>query len=547
MAFLLPVVFSPSVHATFWSPAAALCVVVAAVGLPRLAALWRGPSRPIAGLALAFGLVAVLGVVLSRQPLLATVGLYGWGTGLVFTLALVGAWAVGRSLDERGARLVADALLAAVVVNATVAVLQTVMDLSTFSVGLYDGRAHGLLGNPVHLGGFAAAGIALAAPRLRSSRRWLVVVALAAAAVQLSGSRAGVALTVGVVVVALVRSRTLGVWLAVGVVAGAALAAGADGLGGGVNVSATSRAQGSLGGGGATARLEMWAIAADAVTERPLIGHGTGLFRVATSDARTLEMAHAEGPDILFTDAHNIVVEYATTTGIVGVALFLGWLGFATRSGHGPLLWFAAVLLASHLVEPQWVRTTPVALLALGAAAAGGTAIPRRRAASIATVPLAAGAVVVAGVLLVGDFHLDQARLDFVERHARDAVTLLRPWPEPATVMARIRLFEERTLRRPELAEDAVRWRRRAVERDPTNPALWSALGEDQLANGDPGAAQRSFRAALRHDPVSARALTGLGLSYLGEDDERRARAAFARSLRVKPDQPRLRALLRRP
>ena len=70
VAFLLGVVFSPSVFASFWSPAAALVLVVAAVGLPRLLVLLRGPERGAASAALVFLGIAVVSAALSsaRAP-----------------------------------------------------------------------------------------------------------------------------------------------------------------------------------------------------------------------------------------------------------------------------------------------------------------------------------------------------------------------------------------------------------------------------------------------------------------------------------------------
>ncbi len=45
MAFLLPVAFSTSVAAQVWSPRAALLVVLAAFGLPRVFQLLRSDAR----------------------------------------------------------------------------------------------------------------------------------------------------------------------------------------------------------------------------------------------------------------------------------------------------------------------------------------------------------------------------------------------------------------------------------------------------------------------------------------------------------------------
>src|SRR5947208_286644 len=150
-AFLLPVVFSPSVSAEAWSPRAAVVLVVAAFGLPRLVPLLRSDARRPALAASAFLAVAALATALSTQPILSLFGLYNWGTGLLFVAALVGAWALGSSVDQGGVRVVEQALIAGVLVNAVVALVQGAFSLDVAPFTRYEGRAAGLLSNPVYL------------------------------------------------------------------------------------------------------------------------------------------------------------------------------------------------------------------------------------------------------------------------------------------------------------------------------------------------------------------------------------------------------------
>src|SRR5439155_4183415 len=113
-----------------------------------------------------------------------------WGTGLLFVLALVGCWAIGSGAGDDGRRWIATALLAGALVNAGIAVLQSLVDLSTYHLELVDARPPGLLGNSVFLGALAAGAVWLTV--LRPLRGWPARVAclvLLAAAVELSGSR----------------------------------------------------------------------------------------------------------------------------------------------------------------------------------------------------------------------------------------------------------------------------------------------------------------------------------------------------------------------
>src|SRR5207237_10036210 len=116
-----------------------------------------------------------------------------------------------------------------------------------------------------------------------------------------------------------------------------------------------------------------------------------------------------------------------------------------------------------------------------GAFAARGAAAPAvGRPAWRARVPvhalLATAALGTAALLLVGSFHLDQARLDLGLGEARQARRLLPAWPEPRRVTAAASVFASRTERRPVLLVAARRWRRTATSADSTDPSLWIVL-----------------------------------------------------------------------
>src|SRR5438552_1057106 len=149
VGLLLPVVFSPSVSAPTWTPRAALLLLVIAVGLPRLAVLLGGPARPAALAAVAFLAVGAVSAALAGTPALAVFGLYGWGTGLLFIAALVAAWALGAPAGGKGPRSIEGALLVAVGINVAVTLVQGAFDLRAEPFSRYQGRAAGLLGNPV--------------------------------------------------------------------------------------------------------------------------------------------------------------------------------------------------------------------------------------------------------------------------------------------------------------------------------------------------------------------------------------------------------------
>lgn len=556
VAFLLPVAFSPSVHAVFWAPKAALIPLLAAVGLPLLLRLARsrGPARPPARASLAFIGVASLSTLFADNHTTAIFGPYFWGTGLIFVIALGGAWAVGISLDTSERSDVTRALLAGVVVNVVLALAEMVTDLSRFELARYDGRSIGLMGNPVHLGAIAAGGIALVLP-LRGEPLWrrLLLVTAIAAGVEVSGSRSALlALAVVLWLGARTMASRLG-WRRVGLAAlavaiGLSLGSVLAHHGGGLSVS--GRVTATDGGGGITPRLSLWWATRHAVADNPLLGSGPGTYRQATSRHRTTTVARAFGADRQFVDAHNLAVEYAATTGLLGLSTGLIWLTLAWRRSEGVLRLFAAGILVVGLTEPQSPGTTPLALLALGMACA-----PRCRpapdptavgssAVRVSTVGLALVATTASLIFLVGQFHLDQAVLDFDRGHADRAITLLPRWSLPAGVRARIETFEGRSERDPTKLALAEHWQREAIRRDPTDPSLWLILGDAAASEGRGQEARSAYLEALEHNPVSTRACNGLAEQEILSGDIDRATLWLRRSLAIEPRQPKARSRL---
>ncbi|MBV8980827.1 MAG: tetratricopeptide repeat protein [Acidimicrobiia bacterium] len=544
MALLLPIVFSTSVSAGAWSPRAAVLLVGAVFGLPRLVPLLWSDARRAALAGAAFLAVAALSTVLSPQPMLSLFGLYNWGTGLLFVAALVGVWALGASVGDGVVEVVERALIAGVLVNAAVAIVQGAVNLDTAPFTRYEGRAAGLLSNPVYLATLMAGGLALVLPRVRTSvARWGAATVVVAAALQLSGSRFALGLAIASGGVVLFRERRQAAAGVAALALGLLLGVGVGALGGATTGSGRVQAGGES--VGTTARLHEWASAADAIGDRPVLGAGPGRFRAATSRYRDLALVRAEGADRRFVDAHDIVVEYATTTGVLGAAALACWLLLAWRRARGSLLGFALLVLAMHLVEPQSLGTTPLAFLALGVA--GRAEVSRLgRAATAVTAVLVLAALASAGRLLWGDFVLHQAELDFAPDRAAAAVRTLPPWPEPSQVAGRVWLFRSIATRDPAARQAALRWDRLATRRDPTDPDSWAMLAEAELYFGQPQRAVRSFGQALRWDPWSVRALNGLGNALLAVGDRPRARAALERSLRAEPHQPKIRTQLSR-
>lgn len=538
IAGLLPVVYNPLGAAPHWSARAALLLLCLAVGLPLLLQLVvDGDGAARAGLA--FVAAAVAAALLSSRPLLAFLGPYALSGGALFVGSLVALWALGRVQRPEGASLIRAAILTAALVNAVVAVVQLLTDLTPIGIGLAEGRATGLLGSPLWLGMLVSAAPALTLPALqhRPAVGAVLLVPLAAA-VQASGGRSVLLVLLGTVGWVAARSGTWrrGILVVAAVACGLVIGTAAARAGGGVDVvSRLETTQASH----FQPRLEIWRAAAEAVAERPVFGWGPGRLRAATSDARSLETARLEGPERLFTDAHNLVAEYAATVGLTGLVALSVFGYLAARRARGPFAAFGCAVVVSSLVEPQFVTVLPLAFLAVGCAAPRA---PRRARTptTVAQAVLVVVAVPLAATLLLGDTALHTAQLDYSLASARTAVSMLQPWPQPKETLARVLFFEGKTNRDAATAARAIPAQARAVRADPSDPSAWNTLGDYYLESGQQEAAARSFGEALRRNRWSVRAMAGLAVIAADRCDEEALARLKARITRVTAVPPRV-------
>ena len=579
--FLLTVADLPKAQYSDWAPETAVALIVGVAGLPLLAAraVGRGGSRRAdsevwaARLAIGFVLAGIVSAALSASPTLAAFGLYQHGTGWIFMALLAGWWALGTGFGPGDRHLLETALIAGALVNATLAILQQLFNLTSLGLEGLSGQPDGFLGNPVFLGGLLAGSLVLVAPRFAADpRRWWVAVAVIGLGLGVDGERLPALLAVvvvGWVAVAAWRARRsepeagdqrwrraleiLG--LTVGtVLVGSGLAKLRGGLGV-VNHTASSSNAETFG-----QRLHAWTAAAHAFAHHPLLGSGPGQFRAATSAYFSAADIRADGSVLgTFPDAHNFVVEYATTTGVIGLGLLVAWLVFSVRGRSGPLLGFAAVIGALELAEPLNVVITPLAFIALGAAVLqvggpGGEEQTEDRA-TVATpsgpprwvepagVALAVVAAVAALLLVIGDISYESARADGVNSQysaslpsAHTANTLLAPWPDPATLLGASYFALANGSPSPDLTT-AIDWAKAAVSRDPTNPQSWATLAQYQGTAGDLDGARASALKAVSYQPTYPPALNVLGIVATQKHQNAQAEAWIERSLAAEPGQ----------
>ncbi len=567
-----------------WAPKEAVLAVLAAAGLPVavLLALGKGPgaarsTRTAARLALVFVVVALVSALVSAAPGIAMVGLYQQGTGWAFVAGLAGCWALGALLGERARQLLAVLIILSAVANSMFAVLQLTVGLNRIDLPLYGGTsADGLQGNPFELGALVAAALALLVGRFKNRpREWYLPVAAVTIGAGACGQRLPLLLIAAVLAWSIwqtlrpgrprvksdvIRTAAFCALSVAGVVTGSLIAAWSNSSG------SISRIAGSTSEETFGQRFMAWREGLRAFAHHVLIGAGPGQFRSVTSALFPLSFVRPN-PGEVFTDGHNFVVEYLTTTGILGAGALLLWLFVVLRSARGPLVAAALVLIATELAEPLNAAVFPVAFAALGAAGPllvadqvlAGQA-PRPRAANqrdgplplpaigraivavTAVVGLVAGALFVVGdgLMLRGQGQFNLAQDSSALASGRTANTLLAAWPDPAELLSKTYFYLSLGAH-PGERGSAIRWAEVAVSRDPTNSSLLVMLASYQLAAGEFRSAQESALRAQSYLPFWPSALNEIGVASLALGESAEARHWFALSLEVEPIQPSIR------
>jgi O-antigen ligase len=583
--------FMPQFSVLLVLGAAGLCLlVVRAMG--RAAGERTATETWAARFAIAFVVASLISALVSVVPGFAIVGQYQHGTGWLFILSLAGCWALGTGLSGTQRDRLEFFLIAGAIVNAGIAVLQQFIGLSSVGIPEYANQPDGLLGNPVFLGALMAAALVLIAPRFFAQpRTWWWAVVIVAFALGICAERFPAILAFLVVAWFMVGAwrhraeapappppfRTWwqpsvvfagGVFVAV--LVGSLLARAVGGVG---VVSHTASSTGTETYG---QRFDVWSAAVHALADKPVFGWGPGQFQAATASRLSLQYVHQFGLNV-FPDAHDIFVEFTTTTGLLGLVCFVGWLVFALWHRTGYLFGFALVILASELVEPLNPAITGVAFLALGGAAlnlrtagqrdgadssATGTEREKQDASEgrrplptwlrTATFVVTLVAVVPAGMLLIGDLVLQQSYYQSDDGNQAEAAStakvadtfLFDAWPEPATLEARAD-FALGSHGDRALLPSAIQLAVAAAERDPTDSVLWATAAEDQAASIHLSQAYQSALKSqqnLRYDPQI--------LNLLGEvaaDQHKNATAIswFDQSLKVVPAQSNIKTAVR--
>lgn len=514
LAFFLCTAFTPFLLAPSWTPRAALVLAALPVGGVSLAVRVKRRERTaiIATLALVWALVSALQ---AEVPLLAIKGTIGREASLVMLVASIGLWSLGSELSVRGKQVLLKALLAALALNAAVGIGQVLLRPQRGALALLDGRAHGLANHPVYFGALMAAGVGVSVATWTTRREWASagLVVLFAGAASVSGSR--VALVAGLAVTlfcggfhGIRRACASAAAFIVGTAAGVYAASHVP-VSGVAQPSAIGRM--STTGSNTSERLQLWRYGWKSVLDNPVFGTGVGNFRAATQGRYSAEFtaASARSDVAPWFDAHNVVVEFAVATGLVGLLLFSLFVASAVWRARGPFVAAAAAIAITWLLEPAALITLPLACLLVGVAgveppvfAGGSTKLTRT-----AGVCVGLGLLCMAG-LLVADLRLKQAVDSGDPQRIEAAIGPFWRDPIASDLVAQsltIDGLEDRTV-----GTQAVDWSRRSTDYEPTRPGWWDKLAARQFFFGDAEAARESLERSLELQPWRIESWNGM-------------------------------------
>ncbi|MGB7804350.1 MAG: O-antigen ligase family protein [Actinomycetota bacterium] len=514
----LPLTFTPFSTSPFGDPKLVILVggslALWGSGLPldrrigALAALWTAFTA----------LSALTGVEPIRSLASRTDG-EGGGLMLVLSCAAIVVTAVGvdAALRERTRRWF---VVASCIVGALGLVFRFAPDVLTDTLGLKILSFVGAtMGNQLFAAALLAAGIAAALVPGKRLRNQVLVVAFLALGAASFGERSSLILPAVAVIVTLARTRMP--WRAA-----FALAATAAVVLLGWQIAEPMLPGRETGAGAALAPLQgeatdvdravMWRVTSGSIGEHPLVGWGPGTTQVAYLTSAT--PADIEEATRRWADAHNLFLETAVTSGILGliplVALLLLLVGRAWRAGPDRAwsLGAAAALGAYAMVEPLNLVLTP--LLFLFAAMAAGLRA-REPAADERTprgVRLAVGIVLslslVVSLTMIAGATFERWGRHYGEEWAYRAALRVQPWRLTSTEQLALQLAAQGRAGDEQAGAEAKRLIAEGVERFPwdVNVRVWAA-DVDTLLN-DPAGSRAWRRQHVERFPADATVLT---------------------------------------
>ena len=259
-------------------------------------------------------------------------------------------------------------------------------------------------------------------------------------------------------------------------------------------------------------RFIVWRVSARAWLDRPILGWGPGATQSAYLHVGSPEEVEEAGR--AWEDAHDLFLEAAVSTGVLGAAAALALLGIAaaralrTPPGEAWAVGAAAGLGAYSLVEPLNLVLTPLLFLVAGIVAShaspqreenGRATWPAR--AGRALVPVGLGLAVVVALFAFGASTFERQGYDYGETAALRTSLRLQPWRLSARQELAIQLAASARAGVEGAAEEAAATVTTGVEDRPWDPDVRIIAARVSTLLNDPEAASAWLREQLEWFP----------------------------------------------
>jgi O-antigen ligase len=374
-----------------------------------------------------FLLAVVVAACVSRSPRVAFFGSDSRHFGVLTWAGLVGAMVLGSAMSTaRDREWLINVLVGSSAVVAAYALAQRV-GLDAFHGWVKPSRPGSTLGSATFAGGYLAFSFAicLASVALRP-RRWMIAVAVVdASGLLISQSRgAWLAAAAGLAVALTWVSRrtswrTAARYLAVAVAVSVSAVLLVPGFGARLGSLAHPSA-GTAGG-----RLALAGMGIRAIEDRPFFGWGPDLSRPALHAQIAIGFERRYGDARIEDRVHNVFLDLAVWSGILGLAAFIWLMVVVVRSirAHGGIEWtVSAVALGLFAYMVNLFFNFPVPEVdSVVWMFAGTVALSTSRSRRVVVPTYVSGAIAVVALVGVGGRLVDGLQADRALRHAVDA------------------------------------------------------------------------------------------------------------------------------
>ncbi len=523
-----------------------------AIGFPSLVSELKNPrySKTII-FAFAFLILSCFSAIFSTQAYVSFFGIYVEGTGWLFYLACICAWAAGIKLITGNftTKHLMNLFTAAAIANCLFSLGQLELTLHHIYynglIQLNTNASSGIFGNPVYFAEFITGILVMTLFRDDISLKTKVIISsILAMGIELSGDRMAIVVVLATgAIVLIVKKFKYSIIMGSSILVGYFVGFGIDDYFN--NSPLKYQLSTSSVNVGFSARFVLWKLMLKQILHNPLFGWGPESTERASLSHYNLTLAHQLGLQYgIYGDSHNFIVELLLSVGFVGVAPLIVFFYKHIRLAKGPLVYFVIACIPFALIEPLNIMVDLPIFLALGASTVviekessqlkGNVAnddstknSSNQNQKGVRVMNVTAGimlffAIICSVLLIVGDSYYEEIPSTYYQIKVHNGVPTLNftvlnravdfmpiysrtyySYGKSYGVLAGLAPKKNISI---ELAKKGEPYLRQALKVAPFNVNNWIMLAQLQIIANDKPAALKSYEMALYYDPFDSTA-----------------------------------------